>query len=317
MSEEVRQRLAGPIPSIRTPFDKDGAIDFNALARVVDRCLDSGSTILMLTAGDSHYLCLSDEEIAAVTTAVCRQARGRAGVVAADRGHATGRAVDFARFAKSVGALCVMTMPPDWAGSTTPETLALHYSTVAAELPVMIVTNVFIPRGGAFGLETIGRAVDASSGVVSVKDDFGGDFCRQLCLQFHDRISILAGGQKINHLAMEPFGGAHGYLSTFACLVPDVAARYWSAIGRGDVDGARKICQLIDIPFFDTIKTLPGGFDAGMHAAMEAVGIAGRFRRPPYYSLSDSEAAGVHELMASIPGLLASFDGPDPASGPG
>ena len=34
---------------------------------------------------------------------------------------------------------------------------------------------------------------------------------------------------------------------------------------------------------------LPGGFDAGIHGVLELAGICGRWRRPPYYSLSDAE----------------------------
>jgi len=42
-------------------------------------------------------------------------------------------------------------------------------------------------------------------------------------------------------------------------------------------------------PFFDTIFSLPRGFDAGMHGMLELHGICKRWRRPPFYSLSDAE----------------------------
>jgi hypothetical protein len=35
--------------------------------------------------------------------------------------------------------------------------------------------------------------------------------------------------------------------------------------------------------------TYTGGFDAAMHGAMELLGLCGRWRRKPYYSLSDAE----------------------------
>lgn len=308
MSGEVREQLTGPIPSIRTPFTPAGDVDFAALDDLVDRCIEGGASVLMLTAGDSHFLCLSDEEILEVTRATCRRARGRAEVIAADRSHSTARALEFAGLARDAGAFCLMAMPPDWGGSTTPVTLAAHYAELARVLPVMIVTNIFASRGQAFGLEAIGRSLDASADVVSVKNDVGGGFARQLSLDFGDRAAILAGGQKINHLEMIPFGGGQGYLSTFASLVPEVATRYWAAVSSGDLALARRICATIDVPFFETILGLPGGFDAGMHAALEAVGVGTRHRRAPYYTLDATQAEPVRAFLESVPARLSALD---------
>ena len=36
---------------------------------------------------------------------------------------------------------------------------------------------------------------------------------------------------------------------------------------------------------------MPGGFDGGFHATLEAAGLAGRWRRAPYHSLTDAEFA--------------------------
>src|SRR5688500_11661184 len=99
----IRESLSGPVPSIRTPFDASGDVDFRGLERIVDFCLEAGALALMLTAGDSHYFCLTDAEIADVTRAVCARAKGKSVAIAADRQHATSRAIGFARFAKEVG----------------------------------------------------------------------------------------------------------------------------------------------------------------------------------------------------------------------
>ena len=70
----------------------------------------------------------------------------------------TPKLVEFARYAKQTGAGVLMVMPPDWAGSCTTATLVDHYAAAAGELPVMIITATFVPRGEAFGLETLKRA---------------------------------------------------------------------------------------------------------------------------------------------------------------
>ena len=50
----------------------------------------------------------------------------------------------------------------------------------------------------------------------------------------------------------------------------------------------------------DYIMKLAGGFDAGFHGVLEICGIAKRWRRPPYYSLSDEE---IERLAAFLRGL--------------
>ncbi len=67
---EVRAALTGPIGSVRTPFRKDGSIDYHGLRRIVDFNIDAGSRTVLLTAGDSNYLLLSEAEIAQVTRTV-------------------------------------------------------------------------------------------------------------------------------------------------------------------------------------------------------------------------------------------------------
>ena len=79
--EEVRANLTGPFTSINVPFNQDGSVDFDGLRSELDFDLAAGSKTLMLTAGDSHYICMSDEEIAEVTRVTCEHAAGRAMVI--------------------------------------------------------------------------------------------------------------------------------------------------------------------------------------------------------------------------------------------
>ena len=80
---DAKYALTGPVISVRTPFLPDGEIDFEAMRRMIDRGIEGGTRTLMLTVGDSHYDCLSDDEIAEVTRVVVSQAAHRVRVIAA------------------------------------------------------------------------------------------------------------------------------------------------------------------------------------------------------------------------------------------
>ena len=299
--DEVRAHLTGPISSIATPFLEDGEVDYEGLRRQIDFVLEGGSKTILLTAGDSHYICMSEAEIAEVTRVTCEHTAGRGMVVAADRFYGTAHAVAFAEFARNAGADVVMTLPPGW-GKSTPETLADHYGAVSGQLPVMIVTGAFIQHGAEFGLETVKRSIDKYDRVVAVKDDMCGEFAKKLCLAAHDQIAVFAGGQKTNHMSMLPYG-CDGYMSTFIRFKPEVANRYWKAIEEEDLDEARTVIRDVDMPFFDQLMKLPSGWNAGLHGTLELFGMAGRWRRKPYSSITDAEMEDLKAFFNGI-GLL-------------
>ena len=87
---------------------------------------------------------------------------------------------------------------------------------------------------------------------------------------------------------MWPYG-CDGYMSTYLSLKPEIAHRYWKAVQEKDLEDAREVIREYDMPFFDFIMTVTGGWNAGLHGAMELFGVCKRWRRMPYYSLSDEE----------------------------
>ena len=286
--DEVRAHLTGPISSISTPFSEDGSVDYDGLRSLIDFVLAAGSRTVLLTVGDSHYICLSEAEIAEVTRVTCEHTAGRAMVVAADRQHDTGRSIAFAESARDLGADVLMVLPPNWGPSCTSTSLAEHFGAVSKVMPVMIVTGVFLPMGDAFALETIEKTLDSSANVVAIKDDMCGDFARRLCLLAHEQVAVFAGGQKVNHMNMWPYG-CDGYMSTYISMAPEIAHRYWDAVEAKDLGTARAIIRDYDMPFFDFIKTVTGGWNAGVHGAMELFCVTKRWRRKPYHTIDETD----------------------------
>ena len=282
--------------SIRTPFNQDGSIDFNGLRTYVDFSITAGSKTMLITHGDSLFTLLSDEEIGEITRVVVEQTAGRAMVCAATNAWNTNKAVEFGKYSREIGVDILMVLPPDWGHSCTPESIVDHYGAVAAHIPVMAVSNIFIARGINFGLATLNIALEKVKGVVAIKDDMCNDFARKMSLLVHGEWAIIAGGQKQHHLNAFPYG-CDGYLSTFITFKPDIANAYWLAIQTNDLIKARNIIRDYDFPYFNFIATLQGGFDAGMHGVYELFGIAKRWRRKPYYSLNDEEMERLADFM--------------------
>lgn len=297
--DRVRRSLSGPITAVHPPFHSDGTLDMVGLRREIDHNIEAGSGVMLLTYGDSLHSLATDQEVADVLKVVIDQTRRRAMVVAADRQWWTGKEIEFADFARDARADVLMVLPPHWGGSVTHDSLVDHYRAVSEHIPVMLVTALFYANQ-PLGLRVIKTLVDQVPGIVAIKDDVVGEFARKMALSVHDRWAILSGGLKENHLDLHPYG-ADGYMSTYLHFIPRIAHAYWRAIEQGDVHRAARVIGEFDNPWFAFAQAVPGGFDAMYPGAQEVFGIAGRWRRPPYHSLTDDEMERLRGFFAVLP----------------
>ena len=297
--EEARNALTGPIMSLHTPFHADGEIDYEGVRRMIDFTIDAGTKSVIMTYGNSLYTLLTDQEVAELTKAVVEHTGGRAMVVAADRQWSTGKEVEFARYAREVGADMLMVLPPDWAASCTVDTFVEHYAAVAEHIPVMVVTGPFGLRPLPLSLEVIRRLRDEVDRIYAVKDDVCEEFGRRLGLLVHDRWAVFASGTKRVLLNALPYG-CDGHMSTFIHFRPSLAHAFWDAIDANEMSVARKMIEDWDVPFGDFLASFPGGRDAVKHGIFELSGLAQRWRRRPYYSLSDAEMERVASFLKEM-----------------
>jgi 4-hydroxy-tetrahydrodipicolinate synthase len=288
--------------SIRTPFNTDGSVDYAGVKRMVDYGIEHGCPCALLTAGDSHFTCLSDEEIAQLNRVVVEHTAGRVMTIACDWEFATPQAVSFARYCRDLGADILMARPADWANGATVASLVEHYRAVSDVMPVMIVTNIFQFRSIAFGMEVLQGVMQQCPNVLAIKEDLQNEFARQMCLLVHPKWAVFAGGGLRNHMNMHALG-CDGFMCRFMNFLPAVSQRYWKSLQGGDLADVRKVIQEIELPLERYMDAMPGGRDAAVHGLMEMVGLCGRWRRRPYHSLTDDQMANLKAFVRDM-GLL-------------
>jgi len=298
--EAIQQALSGPIASIRTPFDRNGNIDYAGLRRCVDFDIEAGTGALLITWGDSLFSLLSDAEIGEVTRRVVDCAAGRAAVVACTGRWATSQAVEFAAFCRETGADILQVFLPVWyPGCSTPEAIVDHHTALAAEIPLMTNSAELQRNGAAEGLRVAGMLLERVENVVAMKADVTGDYDRAMTTLVTDRWTLFAGGQKSFHLELWPYG-CQGYLSTFVTFKPGITRAYWQAVQAGNMAAAARIIEKIDRPFFTRIIGMTGSFDAALHGILELSALAERWRRPPFYSLNDGEMEELADFLGNL-----------------
>jgi len=267
--EELKKRIRGPIMSIPTPFTADFAVDYEGVRNMVRLGQAHGIEIYELTAGNSQYHALRYEEVKELTRVLVEAVGGRGIVIAATGPWWTGQAVEYARFAESVGADAVQVMLPN--GTT--EGYVEHVCRIAASTRLGIVLQ------GKFTLPFLERLVQIPS-VVSLKEDQEEKFYIDAQRKFGQRLVIFCGGQKWRFLVAHPYG-SNAYFSTFSTFAPQITMRFWRAVQRNDMNTAYAIVNKYDLPFFDFSTSGPRSFPAYWRGVLEHFGVAKRYLRPP------------------------------------
>ena len=70
---------------------------------------------------------------------------------------------------------------------------------------------------------------------------------------------------------MLPFG-CDGYMSNLVTFRPELSGRYWDAIVANDFVTVRTVMREYELPLWEQMEAIPVGWNAGMHALLEAYG---------------------------------------------
>ena len=278
-----KARLRGPILSFPTVYDARFAIDFEGVRAILKKGLGGGAGVVALTKGNNQYDTLTHDEVRQLTRAVVEAVEDRAPVIAATGSWWTGQAVDFARYATSLGAAAIQVfMPPDGSDESYYE----HFRAIAGSTPRAIVIH------GQPSMALL-RKLKPIENIVAFKEEFTPDYTLQIYQEFGDRWNIFAGGSKSRLLTYLPYG-MHAYYSAFSTFAPQVAMNFWHAVERKDLAAAGQLVLRYDVPFFRR-WSMPF-----WTATLEHFGIAHRYMRPPAVSFSDAQMKDVASFYRGL-----------------
>ena len=126
---EFNKLLTGPILSIPTVYTRERKLDRDGVRNMVELASRAGVKVYSLTAGNSQYDRLTYEEIKELTRIAVEAAAGKGILIAATGAWWTGQAVDYARFAESIGADALQITLPAGAGD---DQLLAHLQAIAS-----------------------------------------------------------------------------------------------------------------------------------------------------------------------------------------
>jgi len=229
----------GSLVAIVTPMSDDGALDLDALRRLVDWHIAEGTVgiVIVGTTGESPTVSY-DEHCLLIRTAV-EQAAGRVPVIAGTGANSTSEAIELTECAKAAGAQAGLSVVPYY-NKPTQEGLYLHYKKIAesVDLP-LILYNVPGRTVADLSNDTTLRLAQVP-GIVGVKDATGSMERAADLIRLAPKDFALYSGDDASAMPFMLLGG-HGVISVTANVAPKLMHEMCVAAREGNLARAREL----------------------------------------------------------------------------
>ncbi len=231
------EMFSGLSVALVTPL-KDGNLDEDALRKLVEFHVDSGTETLVPVGTTGESPTLSHEEHDRVIRVVCEQAAGRIKVMAGTGSNSTAEAIRLTQFAKDVGADGSLQVAPYY-NKPTQEGFFQHFKAIADAVDIPLVLYN-IPGRTAKNIEadTIARIGEACPNVVAVKESTGSMDQASQILSLSD-LTVLSGDDSLT-LPLLSLGGS-GVVSVVGNIVPQDVRAMMAAWNSGDIASAQEL----------------------------------------------------------------------------
>ena len=247
-------RLKGSIPPLVTPF-RDGAVDYDAFARLVEFQMREGSHGILVNGTTSEPASLTVDERNRLVDAAVQTAAGRVPIIAATGSQSLAETEQLTDHAVRAGVDALLIVTPYY--SKPPQRGLVDYYLRLAErhdTPWMVY---HIPGRAAVSvtLDTFKALKERSPSFVGMKhaaNDLG--FVTECLTAFGPDFRIFVGLEELSFPMMAI--GACGLMNAVGNLRPDVLAKLCVAVWKSDIPAARalhdRLLEINQAVFFDT-----------------------------------------------------------------
>ncbi|NLU11587.1 MAG: 4-hydroxy-tetrahydrodipicolinate synthase [Gammaproteobacteria bacterium] len=231
--------ISGSMVAIVTPMDAHGALDWQALSRLVDFHLQEGTDALVVVGTSGESATLNVEEHVEVIRRVVEQVKGRIPVIAGTGANCTREAVELTSNAKNVGAdACLLVTP--YYNKPTQEGLYQHFKHIAEAVAIpQILYNVPGRTVCDMLADTVVR-LSAVPNIVGIKEATG-DIARakDIIARVPSDFYVYSGDDATAYELM--LAGGKGNISVTANIAPRAMHELCQLAMAGDAAGAKAL----------------------------------------------------------------------------
>ena len=232
----MNNKFQGTGVALVTPFTKDGAIDYPALAKLVEHVIENKVDFLVALGTTAETPTLSTEEKQAVLRFVIQQNNKRVPLVCGAGGNNTAAVIQQLQTWDWNGVDGLLSVVPYY-NKPTQEGIYQHYAAIvkASPLPV-ILYNVPARTGSSVAIETSLRLAKDFKNIIAMKDASAGlEQCKGLV---NGGFAVTSGDDA---LALDMIKlGAVGLISVIANAYPKEVVAIVDAALEGDFNAAQE-----------------------------------------------------------------------------
>ncbi len=231
--------ISGSMVAIVTPMDAHGALDWQALTKLVDFHLQEGTDALVVVGTSGESATLNVEEHVEVIRRVVDQVKGRIPVIAGTGANCTREAIELTRNAKSVGAdACLLVTP--YYNKPTQEGLYQHFKHIAEAVAIpQILYNVPGRTVCDMLADTVVR-LSAVPNIIGIKEATGNiDRAKDIIARVPSDFYVYSGDDATAYELM--LAGGKGNISVTANIAPRAMHELCQLAMAGDAAGAKAL----------------------------------------------------------------------------
>jgi 4-hydroxy-tetrahydrodipicolinate synthase len=273
----INSRLKGMGVALVTPFKNDETIDFEALARVVEYQIKSGTDYLVVCGTTAETPTLTESEKDEVKKFVLEINRGRLPVVLGIGGNNTRAIVEKVQTTDLTGIEAILSVTPYY-NKPSQEGLYQHYAAIAKASPLpVILYNVPGRTGVNMTAATTLRLANEFQNIIAIKEASGNfsqidDIIKNKPADF----MVISGDDGITFPLITL--GATGVISVIGNAFPKEFSRMVRLALKGDYESARiihhRFTELIELLFVE-------GNPAGVKSMLAVMGYIENVLRLP------------------------------------
>jgi len=231
--------FSGSLVAIITPMRPDGAVDFEAWARLLEFHLGNGTNGIVVGGTTGESATLRDAELRELTQRACAQLRGRVAVIAGAGTSSTAGTVERVGWLSELPIDALLLVTPAY-NRPTQEGLYLHFAAAAAAArkPLLLYN---VPARTAVDMKpaTVAR-LSKVAGIVGVKEAVPEVArMRELIDVCGKNFVVLSGDDATARASIA--AGARGVISVTANVAPRAMSEMVAAALAGNVSEAQRL----------------------------------------------------------------------------
>lgn len=231
--------LHGCGTALVTPFLKDGEVDYDAFAALVDRQVAGGVDFLVPLGSTGETPALTDKEKVELLR-ITKEHCGGLPVMPGVGSNSLAGTLRNLRLLAPLKPDALLVVVPFY-NKPTQEGMFRYFQAVAAETTIpIIIYNVPGRTGANMQPDTVIRLAEEVPGIAGIKEA-SGNYAQgsEIIRRAPEGFAVLSGDDDLTFALMAT--GAHGVISVASNVVPGAVAALCEAVAQGDLAAARSL----------------------------------------------------------------------------